>query len=324
MLAASVGDQMIPTTEFVSVWRRQPRNLLRWVFHRVADRFNLVDRIRKARHLRRMMRDALGYEPNLRRPRTFNERMAWKILHDRNPLISRTLDKVAVRDWVAERIGTETLVPLLGVWDRAADIPWDDLPARFVLKTNHGSGYNILVPDKAAVCRGSVARQLDAWLAENYYDRTGEWGYRNIRPRILAEKFLAGANGGVPEDYKLYVFDGRPRLLQVHLDRFTERQRDFFYDPLTLQPIDIGQFHHADHPDYAGPPAEALALNDLAASLGAGFDAVRIDFYLIEGQPQFGEVTHYSGGCGVPLGSPEQDRIIGDMWAEGTSALASR
>jgi hypothetical protein len=324
MLAAGVGNQMIPTIELVSVWRRPFGNLLRWFFHRVADRFDWVDRIRKTRHLRRMMHDALSYEPNLRRPRTFNERMAWKILHDRNPLIPRTLDKVAVRDWVAERIGTETLVPLLGVWERAADIPWDDLPARFVLKTNHGSGYNILVPDKAAVCRGSVARQLDAWLVENYYDRTGEWGYRSIRPRILAEKFLAGANGGVPEDYKLYVFGGRPRLLQVHLDRFTERQRDFFYDPLTLQPIDIGRLHHADHPDYAGPPAEALALNDLAARLGAGFDAVRIDFYLIEGQPQFGEVTHYSGGCGVPLGSPEQDRIIGDMWAEGTSALASR
>lgn len=290
----------------------------------MADRFDWVDRLRKARHLRRMMRDALGYEPNLRRPRTFNERMAWKILHDRNPLIPLTLDKVAVRDWVAERIGTETLVPLLGVWDRAADIPWDDLPARFVLKTNHGSGYNILVPDKAAVCRGSVARQLDAWLAENYYDRTGEWGYRDIRPRILAEEFLAGVDGGVPEDYKLYVFGGRPRLLQVHLGRFTEQRREFFYDPVSLRPIGLGRLKHADHPDYAGPPADARVLHDLAARLGAGFDAVRIDFYLVDGEPRFSEVTHYSGGCGVPLGSPEHDRIIGDMWAEGTSALASR
>lgn len=314
---------MISTSSFVPVLLRQfGLAPLRRVFHRAADRLDWLDRIRKARQLRQMMRDALGYEPNLRRPRTFNERMARKILHDRNPLIPQTLDKIAVRDWVAGRIGTETLVPLLGVWDCAADIPWEALPARFVLKTNHGSGYNILVSDKAAACRSRVSRQLETWLAENYYDRTGEWGYRDIRPRILAEEFLAGADGGVPEDYKLYVFGGRPRLLEVHLGRFTGRRREFFYDPVTLRPIHVGRVNHADHPDYEGPPAEARALNDLAARLGAGFDAVRIDFYLIDGQPWFSEVTHYSGGCGVSLGSPEQDRIVGDMWAEGARSPA--
>lgn len=293
------------------------RGALRQAFHHAADHVAALDRIRRTRRLRRMMQDALGYTPDLRRPSTFNERMAWKILHDRNPMIPLTLDKLAVRDWVAERIGTETLVPLLGAWDRAAAIPWDALPDRFVLKTNHGSGYNILVPDKAAADRAAVLRQLDAWLAENYYDRTGEWGYRDIRPRILAEEFLRSADGGVPEDYKLYVFGGRPRLLQVHLGRFTGSRREFFYDPVTLRPIHLGRLRHADHPDYPGPPAEARLLHPLAASLGAGFDAVRIDFYLVDGQPRFSEVTHYSGGCGVPLGSPEQDRILGDMWAEG-------
>ena len=286
------------------------------ILHRIADRIPWLDRIRTARRVRHKMREALGYEPDLRHPRTFNERIAWKILHDRNPLIPLTLDKVAVRGWVADRIGEQFLVPLLGIWNRAGDIPWADLPTRFVAKANHGSGYNILVSDKAMTCRAGVLRQLDQWLAENYYDATGEWGYRNIPRRILIEEFLEGSVERVPEDYKLYVFGGRPRLLEVHLGRFTHNRRQFFYDPQTLRPIDLGRLRHADHSDYAGPPPEARALHDLAAHLGAKFDAVRVDFYLINGQPKFGELTHYTGGGSVSFGSLEHDRIMGAMWDE--------
>ena len=286
------------------------------VLHCTADSIPWLGQIRAVRRLRRQLRDALGYDPDLRHPRTFNERIVWKILHDRNPLIPLTLDKVAVRGWVAERIGEQFLVPLLGVWQRASDIPWDDLPARFVAKANHGSGYNILVSDREKTRRADVLRQLDQWLAESYYDRTGEWGYRDIPRRILIEEFLKGSRESVPEDYKLYVFGGQPRLLEVHLGRFTDQKRQFFYDPQSLTPMDLGRFRHADHPDYAGPPPEARALNNLAAKLGADFDAVRVDFYLINGQPLFSELTHYTGGGTVSFGSQEQDRIMGDMWAE--------
>lgn len=286
------------------------------ILHRVADKISLLGRIRAARRLRQRMLASLEYEPDLRHPGTFNERIAWKILHDRNPLIPLTLDKVAVRSWVAERIGEHFLVPLLGVWHSAGDIPWDELPARFVAKTNHGSGYNILVADKGEACRAEVLRQLDHWLAESYFDRTGEWGYRDIPRRILIEEFLEGSSGRVPEDYKLYVFGGQPKLLEVHLGRFTSARRQFFYDPRTLQPVDLGRFRHADHPDYAGPPKEARVLHDLAARLGAEFDAVRVDFYLVDRQPRFSEMTHYSGGGSVSYGSREHDRILGELWGD--------
>ncbi|SDB38174.1 ATP-grasp fold amidoligase family protein [Belnapia rosea] len=296
--------------------RHSGLTLLRQVFHHAADRLEWLDRLRASRRLRRMMREALGYDPDLRRPRSFNERIAWKILNDRNPLIPLTLDKVAVRPWAAERIGWRYITPLVGVWDSAAAIPWEALPQRFVLKANHGSGYNILVPDKVAACRSTIMAQAEAWLSENYGERTGEWGYRPIRPRLLVEEFLAGPAGGVPEDYKVYVFGGRPRLLQVHLGRFTERRRELFYDPVTLEPLAFGRHRHADCPDYPGPPPATAALNDLAARLGAGFDAVRVDLYLIEGKPRFGEMTHYSGGSAVPFGTPEEDRMMGELWAE--------
>lgn len=291
--------------------------LLRHVFHRAADHVEWLDRLRIVRRLRRMMRASLGYEPDLRNPRSFNERIAWKILHDRNPLIPLTLDKVAVRPWVAERIGWRYLVPVLGLWDYPDEIPWDELPRRFVLKANHGSGYNAFIADRDTACRPAILAMAASWLAENYGKRTGEWGYRSIRPRLLAEEYLPGTGpGGVPEDYKLYVFGGRPRLLQVHLGRFTDHRRELFYDPLTLAPIPLGPHRHADCPDYPGPPPEAVLLHDLAARLGADFDAVRVDFYLIGGEPRFGEITHYSGGGTVPFVSREEDFALGALWAE--------
>ncbi len=292
------------------------RALLREAFHQAAGHVEWLDRLRLRRHRSRMMRDALGYTPNLRNPRSFNERIAWKILNDRNPLIPLTLDKLAVRPWAAERIGSRAITPLIGVWDRAADIPWDSLPNRFVLKANHGSGYNILVSDKATACRSRILDAAQSWLAENYGERTGEWGYRSIHPRLLVEEFLPGPAGGPPEDYKLYLFGGRPHLLQVHLNRFTERKCDLFYDPVTLAPLPFGRWRPADCPDYPGPPPEAVGLHDLAMRLGAGFDAVRIDLYLIGGEPRFGEMTHYSGGSSVPLGSIEEDFTLGKIWAE--------
>ena len=296
--------------------------LLRQAFHLAADKIAWLDRLRLVRQRRRIMREALGYQPSLHRPRSFNERIAWKILNDRNPLIPLTLDKVTVRPWVAERIGWQYITPIVGVWNSASEVPWEALPQRFVLKANHGSGYNILVPDKALACRDTILAQAEAWLAENYGERTGEWGYRPIQPRLLVEEFLPSPVGGVPEDYKVYVFGGRPHLLQVHLGRFTKQRCELFYDPITLEPIAFGRHRHADWPDYPGPPSAAATLYDLAARLGAGFDAVRVDFYLIDGEPRFGEMTHYSGGASVALGTTDEDRTLGDLWAEANGERA--
>jgi hypothetical protein len=283
--------------------------------HAAADRIPWLDRLRAERRLRNTMRASLGYEPDLRQPRTFNERLARKILDDRNPLIPLTLDKVRVRDWVAARIGAEFLVPLIGTWRRARDIPWDELPSRFVAKTNHGCAYNLLVTDKASQDRAEAIRTLDGWLAENYYDHAREWGYRDIPRRILVEEFLRGRDGGAPDDYKLFVFGGQPRLLKVIRDRFTDK-RHFYYDPQTLEPLDLGCFNPADYPDDPAPPPEARVLRDLAARLGADFDAVRVDFYLIDGRPLFGELTHYTGAASLSLGSYEKDLAVGEMWGE--------
>jgi hypothetical protein len=284
-------------------------------------------RSRDARALRRRMRAALRYEPDLRNPLTYNERLARKILYDRDPRLVRTSDKIAVRDFVAERIGPEYLVPLIGVYDCAADIPWDHLPDRFVLKANHGSGTNLLVHDKSAVDLSDALRRADGWLAENHYWWTGEWAYSRIKPRLLAEALLEGdAKGKPPLDYKFYVFHGRPRILDVHIDRFSAGYRYLQRDAETLGrlPFRWGELVTPDEGNSTYlPDAEVRGMVELAARLGAGFDHVRVDLYRSGGRIWFGELTHYTSNACAPFFPGVYDRVLGDLWVDpGRSLIA--
>lgn len=296
------------------------RSALRKLARNAVDAVPPLARARDARLLRRRMRDGLGYDPDFRNPQTYNERLAHKILYDRDPLLVRTADKIAVRDFVAERIGAEHLVPLIGTYDRAADIPWESLPDRFVLKANHGSGTNLIVRDKASVDREKAVRQADAWLAESHYAWTGEWAYGRIRPRLLIEALLEGDEPGKPpQDYKFYVFRGHTRLVEVHVDRFGPGHRCFFRDTDTLRQVpfrwSVISASREEEEAYI-PPAELPEMARIAARLGAGFDHVRVDLYLSDGRILFGELTHYNGNACEPFFPSEYDRVLGDLWEQ--------
>jgi len=271
-------------------------------------------RLRLGRRLRRRMHGALGYRPDLAQPRTFNEKIGWRILNDRNPLIPLTTDKIAVRDWVAARIGTDILIPLLGVWERAEDVAWKSLPQRFVLKASHGWNMNLLVHDKARTDERAARDTAAGWLTQSHYRATGEWGYRDIAPRLLAEEMLEGDEGGVPQDLKFHVFGGRVGLIGVHHGRYAGARRVTFLDR-SLNRLPVTQGHPA-HPDWQ-PPAGMGDLLRIAERLGLDFDYVRVDLYLVGGRPRFGELTHYdSSGCS-PYLPGEFDRTLGDMWTLG-------
>jgi hypothetical protein len=286
------------------------RDEIRHVLDRLTEAVPPLGQIRTARRLRRRMRAALGYVPNLRNPRTFNEKIAWRMLHDRNPLIPLTTDKLAVRDWVAARVGPDILVPLLGSWERAADIDWDALPSSFVLKASHGWNMNLLVHDKGAVDRDAAMAMANAWLRTNHYAKTGEWGYRDIPPRLLAEKMLLDEEGHIPADMKFHVFDGRVRLVDVHTDRFGAHRVTFFDEK--MQRLPVTQNFPSD-PHWT-PPSQVGELMRIAERLGSEFDYVRVDLYLVRGVVRFGELTHYDSSASSAYVPGEYDRIIGDMW----------
>jgi hypothetical protein len=267
--------------------------------------------------LRARMSTALGYTPALLNPRTYNERLGHKALFDHNPLLVTTTDKISVRDYVTKTIGPEYLIPLLGTYDDPLDIPWDELPNSFVLKANNNCGANLLVADKSTLDREMATQTARVWLRQNYTHATGEWAYGQIKPRLLAEAFLQpDGDGRPPPDYKIYVFQGRPRLFDVHFDRFQPQYRSIQRDALTLGtlPFDWGdEDRPAEYSSYT-PPHEIHTMLDLAAKLGAPFAHVRVDFYLCDEKIWFGELTHYTSNACAPFFPARYDRIVGDLW----------
>jgi TupA-like ATPgrasp len=256
------------------------------------------------------MRRSLGYRPNLRHPQTYNEKIAWRILHDRNPLIVATTDKLAARDYVSSKVGPDLLVPIIGVYRNVADIPWAALPNQFVMKASHGCDMTLIVRDKDAIDRESTLERADGWLRQNYYELSREWAYREIPRRIIIEELLMDHGGRIPEDYKILVFHGRAAIIRVHIDRFGDHRVNY-YDA-QFRPLAIAQISPSA-PRFT-IPMEARSLTEIAERLAGDFDYARVDLYVARGKTWFGEITHHDGNAHVRFRPPEFDAALGAMW----------
>jgi hypothetical protein len=278
---------------------------------RAIDRSTLTETLFNRWSLIRTFRKTFGYSPSLDAPRTFNEKLLKKLLTDHRALLTIAADKIASRDYVAARVGREVLPTVYATFARGADIPWDDLPSRFVLKANHGSGMLKIVQDKTTVDRAAVTRAADSWLRTNYYTRTREWAYKNIPPVLFAEEFLG--TDTVPEDFKFFVFGGRAKYLQVDIDRFTgptSHKRNLYDRHGSL--LDATYIYPMDRSFVL--PAGVDRMWDIAEAMGRDFDFIRVDLYLVDGAVKFGELTNYPD-AGKGLFTPrELDRILGDCW----------
>ena len=142
---------------------------------------------------------------NLNNPKTFNEKLQWLKLNDRKPEYKNMVDKYEVRKYIADKIGEEYLIPLLGVWDKFEDIDFEQLPNQFVLKPNHTSGNVFICKDKSKINYEKLKKEVNSWLNRKYYWVHREWPYKNIKPRIICEKYLVDESGVELKDYKLFV-----------------------------------------------------------------------------------------------------------------------
>ena len=253
---------------------------------------------------------AFGRVPDLGNPLRYTEKLQWLKLHDRNPLYHKLVDKAAVKPYVAAIIGEEHMVPTLGVWDSPAEIDWDALPDRFVLKCTHDSGSTIICRDKASFDRDAACRRLIAGLRKDYYKPMREWAYKGVKPRVIAERYLEGEIN----DYKFFCFGGVPGFLYVASDRFNadeETKFDFF--DMEWNHLDIRN----GHPNAAVPPERPACFEEmkrLAAELSKGIPQVRVDFYEVDGKALFGEYTFYHMGGFVPFDPDSADFMMGEMF----------
>lgn len=254
---------------------------------------------------------AIGHKLNWDNLQTYTEKMQWAKLYDKNPLKATLTDKYLVREWVEKTIGGEYLIPLLGVWDNFEDIDFSELPDRFVLKTNHGSGTNLIVKDKSKLNLKRVKRMFDDWMNIDYaYNSNFEMHYTDIKPKIIAEKYMETSTGELP-DYKFLCFGGKPYYCWVDCGRFTNHTRNVYDLDWKLQ--SWSQCHPINEV-IIEKPAKFETMVMLAQKLSEGLSHVRVDFYNIDGNIYFGEMT-FTNASGLERIYPDEwDKRLGELW----------
>ena len=257
------------------------------------------------------------------RPRTFTERLFARMMWSRDPRLKITSEKVDVRDYVAARVGSEYLIPLLQVWDRPEQIDLAVLPERFALKASHGSGFNLLVGDKTKVDVEALRETMRRWLDVDWYGYHREWGYKGIPRRIVAETLILD-RGELPADYKFYVFNGRARMVMVNgrsavaaVARKSGRHptRDYFDEQWRPLKVERGKPRAAATPPCPDRLAEMI---DVAQRIARGFAFCRVDLYNVEGRVYFGEITQYPSAGQQMFRPLDFDAALGDLWRHGT------
>jgi len=243
--------------------------------------------------LRYWYRCATGEELNLDNPISFNEKINWMKLYDRNPVKTELADKLLAREYVKKEVGDRYLVPILGVWDKFDDIIFEKLPNRFVLKCNHGSGWNLIVKDKAKLNLKEVREKMNKWMATNYAFVCGfELHYKDIQPRIIAEKYLENSCSKDLVDYKIHCFNGIPKIIQVIGKRDFDNHcaNEAFFD-VEWNPIRLIHHTYNMYDLYPEKPKNLYELLGVAEKLSKLFKYVRVDLYSCDGKVYFGEMT---------------------------------
>ena len=263
--------------------------------------FNILYKINPKLELKILFRLKQGYRLNLKHPKTFNEKLQWIKLYDKNPLMPKCVDKYAVREYV-KNVGCEDILNEL-YWEGfdPEQIPFDELPDKFVIKVTHGSTFNIIVTDKSKLDIKEAIKKCKIWLKEKFLPCYGEWFYGIEKPRIIVEKYLEdNQTKGELYDYKIFCFNGNPKLVDVHCGRFGEHKRNI-YD-LDWNYLEEVYFKY-EHFDGIEKPEKLNELLKYAKKLSSKFNHVRVDFFIVNNKIYFGELT-FTNGAGLDTIKP--------------------
>lgn len=256
-------------------------------------------------------RKRLKKKLNLKNPQTFNEKLQWLKVYDHNPQYTMMVDKYLVRDYIAKKIGDEYLVPLLGVYDSFEEIDFSKLPEKFVIKCNHDSGGLVICKDKSKLDISLAREKINKCLKRNYYYSNREWPYKNVKPKIIIEKFLEDKNNASIRDYKLFCFNGTPKFFYVSegLENHQTAKISFLDLNFNFMP-----FKRKDYKSFDEVPEKPINLDlmiKFAKVLSKGIPHLRVDFYEIDGKLYFGELTFYTCSGFIPFYPEEWDLKLG-------------
>ncbi len=263
-------------------------------------------------YIKTLWRMIMGYELDLDNPKTFNEKLQWLKLYDHNPLYFTLVDKYRVKQYVADKIGAEHVIPTLAVWKSVDEIDIDKLPDQFVLKCNHDSGSVVVCRDKSQFDLEAAKKKLGAALKHNFYWDAREWAYKYVKPVVFAEQYMEDSITHELPDYKFFTMDGIAKALFIATERGDEsKETKFDFFDMEFRHIDVINGHpNAD--TLPSKPASFEEMIKMAEKLSKGIPEVRCDFYEVNGQAYFGELTFYHWGGMTKFDPFEFDLEMGD------------
>ena len=262
-------------------------------------------------YLRKLFYASMGKPLDLENPQTFNEKLQWLKLYDRKPIYTTMVDKYAAKEYAANLIGKEHIIPTLGVWDRFDDIDFDALPDRFVLKTTHDSGGVVICRDKKTFDKKAARAKLEKSLKRNYYLTFREWPYQDVPRKILAEQYMEDESGYELKDYKFFCFWGKCKCFKVDFDRFVKHRANYYDRDKKL--LYLGE--KCCPPDFEKKiklPTTIDEMIDFSEILSRNVPFLRVDLYSVNEKIYFGELTFYpASGIGA-FTEESWDQILGD------------
>lgn len=286
---------------------KEPNRILKYLLIKNASLF--PDEL----YLKMLFPLRTGYKLNLKNPQTFNEKLQWLKLNNRKAEMVKMVDKVDAKEYVANIIGEEYIIPTLGVYNSVDEIDFNKLPNQFVLKCTHDSGGIVICSDKSKLDIEAAKDKLRRGMKVNYYYQNREWPYKQVKPRIIAEQYMVDESGYELKDYKFFCFDGEVKLLFIASDRGSKTEEtkfDFFDTNFNHLPFTNG---HPNSTKKIAKPQGFEEMKKIAALLSKGHPHLRVDLYDINGKIYFGELTFYHWSGMTPFEPIEWDYKLGEL-----------
>ena len=278
------------------------------------ENIGLYNRTSDEDYLKKAYEIKVGKELDLNNPQSFNEKIQWLKIHDRNPSYTNLVDKYEVKKYIEEKIGSEYIIPSIGVYDNFDDIDFTKLPNQFVIKCTHDSGGLVVVKDKTKFDYKKAKKKINKSLKRNYYWRTREWPYKDIKPRIIIEEYMEDKKYHELVDYKILCFDGKAKILFTCSERFSEDGLKVTFFDMDWNKLPFERKYKSSKKDIE-KPLNYDKMVELSEKLSKDLKFVRVDWYEINGKLYFGELTFYPGSGFEKFYPEEWDYKIG-KWIE--------
>lgn len=276
------------------------------------SKIGFYNKMSDEKYLKKEFKLRMGYNLDLQNPQTFNEKLQWLKLYDRNSEYTKMVDKYEVKKYVSNIIGKEYIIPTLGIYNNFNEIDFDKLPNQFVIKCTHDSGGIIICKDKNNLDIKKAKKKINTFLNRKYFYIHREWPYKNVKPRIIVEKYIEDKHIKELRDYKFFCFNGKPKIMYISDNSHRDNQHCCFFD-INYNKLNIKRKDYKEFEQNIEKPHNFNKMIEFSKKLSKNIPHVRVDWYEINNKLYFGELTFYTCSGFIPFETEEWNYKMGEM-----------